>query len=205
MKTETELKFDKIIKQGIHFILKPLGFKKKGNNFYINKDYYGFIVNIQKSVLYSKDHIEFIINTGVFIPEVWAAYSYNENKPIPIFPREVECPIRIRIGGLINGLNQWYICDDDSNENVLIEDMKNALINYILPYLLSIQTKDDLLKLLNDKKFMIRPLDKLIYYGENNYKELLNEEFNTLINKKDINQEWLKTVIAYGNKYKLHI
>ena len=35
MKTSTEVKFDNIIKQGFHEILKPKGFKKKGNNFYL--------------------------------------------------------------------------------------------------------------------------------------------------------------------------
>ena len=33
MKTPTEVKFDKIVKVGFHEVLKPLGFKKKGNNF----------------------------------------------------------------------------------------------------------------------------------------------------------------------------
>ena len=49
MKTISEIKFDKVIKDGFHEILKPLGFKKKANNFYLKLDTIGQIINVQKS------------------------------------------------------------------------------------------------------------------------------------------------------------
>lgn len=48
MKTVTQEKFEKIIKQGFQEILKSLGFKKKTNNFYLQLEELGQIINIQK-------------------------------------------------------------------------------------------------------------------------------------------------------------
>jgi hypothetical protein len=69
MKTISELKFDKIIKDGFHEILKPLGFKKKANNFYLKLDTLGQIINVQKSAWGNKNNIDFTINTGIFVPK----------------------------------------------------------------------------------------------------------------------------------------
>lgn len=77
MKTLTEKKFDRVIKEGFHEVLKPLGFKKKANNFYLQRQDLGQIINIQKSGYFSKDHISFTINTGLFLPEYWRALSFN--------------------------------------------------------------------------------------------------------------------------------
>jgi hypothetical protein len=58
MKTVSGIKFDRIIKEGFHELLKPMGFKKKANNFYL---------------------IRFTINTGIFVPEFWVVfYDYRD-------------------------------------------------------------------------------------------------------------------------------
>lgn len=60
MKTSIEVKFDNIIKQGLHEVLKSKGFRRKNNNFYLQLPELGQIINIQKSSYYSKDHIHLI-------------------------------------------------------------------------------------------------------------------------------------------------
>jgi len=55
MKPETQEKFDKIIKESFIEILKPLGFKKKANNFYLQLEKIGHIINIQKSCYSTRD------------------------------------------------------------------------------------------------------------------------------------------------------
>lgn len=62
MNTETQEKFDRIIKESFTEILKPLGFKKKANNFYLPLEKIGHIINIQKSYYSPKDDIRFTIN-----------------------------------------------------------------------------------------------------------------------------------------------
>lgn len=70
MKTAAETIFDRIIKEGFQEYLKPLGFKKKGNNFYLQLPDVGQIINIQKSMYYSKSQIEFTINTGILFRNI---------------------------------------------------------------------------------------------------------------------------------------
>ncbi|CAM3654706.1 DUF4304 domain-containing protein [Sphingobacterium prati] len=95
MKTETQEKFDRIIKESFIEILKPLGFKKKANNFYLPLEKIGHIINIQKSYYSTKDGIRFTINVGIFSPEYWlACYNYH-NEEIPAFPAEHECLITL--------------------------------------------------------------------------------------------------------------
>ena len=79
MKSESEQKFDTLM-QACHLILKPLGFKKKGNNFFRKKDGFGQHINFQKSPFGTKDNISFTINTGVFLAEYWREMEYNKGK-----------------------------------------------------------------------------------------------------------------------------
>jgi hypothetical protein len=85
MKTASEEKFDSLIKD-CHQILKPLGFKKKGNNFFLKKNDFGQHLNFQKSSFRTREDISFTINTGIFLPEYWSTMDYNNGKSIPDFP-----------------------------------------------------------------------------------------------------------------------
>ena len=100
MKSEIEQEFETIIKNCFQTVLKPLGFKKKGNNFYRKLQDLGQIVNVQKSKFNSKEHISFTINTGLFIPEFWLIFYNYQGKSVPDYPTEPECAIRQRIGKL---------------------------------------------------------------------------------------------------------
>src|SRR5687768_3070214 len=85
MKTIAEEKFNQIVKYSFHEVLKPLGFKKKNNNFYKPYEGFGQMVNLQKSIYYSKEHISFTINLGLFLPEFYKGYL---NAEPPSFPSE---------------------------------------------------------------------------------------------------------------------
>jgi len=64
-----------------------LAFKKKGNNFYLQLDNIGQIVNVQKSMWGNKSKIDFTLNIGIFVPEYRRAY-YKFDKPTPNYPTE---------------------------------------------------------------------------------------------------------------------
>lgn len=202
MKTATEIKFDKVIKDGFHEILKPLGFKKKANNFYLQRQELGQIINIQKSSFYSKDHLSFTINTGIFLPEYWTGLIYNEGKEIPGFPTESECLIRKRIGKLRNQHDTWYDIDEKTDENALIVEMRANLSKYILPYFDSTKTKEDFLNLLDSEKLILAPLGKLIVYSELKQFKKAKTEYLTILKEKT-NPHFLETVKEYGQKYRL--
>lgn len=202
MKSTAELKFDRILKQGFHEILKPMGFKKKRNNFYLFKNGIGHIINLQKSYWGSKDKIHFTINTGIFLPEFWSAFYNYSNKPIPDYPTEPECILRRRIGQLKNENDLWYDITEDSDESQLIDEMKNNLSEHILPHFGQVLSKDMLLDLLDRQTTWLQPLEKLIVFGELGDKEKTKKEFLRLVSETR-NPSFLRTVEEYGKKYEV--
>lgn len=141
MKTETQEKFDKIIKEGFQEILKTFGFKKKANNFYLQLEELGQIINIQKSKWSTKDEISFTINTGIFVPEYWSVFYNYQNEEILKFPTEPVCLIRKRIGELRNQKDTWYELKNITNENVIVEEMKSNILDFIFPHFEKLNTK----------------------------------------------------------------
>lgn len=202
MKTISEIKFDRLIKEGFHEILKPLGFKKKANNFYLQRPDLGQIINVQKSSFYSKEHIHYTINTGIFLPEHWSGLIYNEGKVMPAFPTEPECLVRKRIGELRNEHDIWYDVDENANENKLIGEMRINLNEYILPYFEKAKTKEELLNKLESEKLILAPLDKIITYAELKQLEKAKAEYSIILKEKT-NPYFLETAKEYGRKYGL--
>lgn len=166
MKTKAEIKFDFIIKEGFQAILKPLGFKKKGNNFYLQLKELGQIINVQKSMFGSKDDIRFTINTGIFVPEYWYGFYNYQHKELPDYPTEPLCLIRKRIGELSGKSDTWYDIAEHTNENMLISEMRQNLHNHILPYFKTIETREACLAMLDKEVQHLAPMGKMIVYGE---------------------------------------
>ena len=201
-KTLTEIKFEKIVKEGFHEILKPLGFKKKSNNFYIQRQGIGQIINIQKSTWYSRDHNKFTINTGLFLPEYWSGLTYHQGKELPTFPTELDCIIRKRIGELRKQLDTWYDVDESTVENELIFEMRTNLEIYILPFFDRTKTKEALLDLMDTEILGLLPLGKLVVYGELKQFDRAKKEYENILSEKT-NPEFLKILKEYGHKYGL--
>ncbi|MFL5729111.1 MAG: DUF4304 domain-containing protein [Cytophagaceae bacterium] len=203
MKSPAEIKFDNILKHGFYETLKPLGFKKQGNNFYRQKDGIGYIINLQKSVFYSKDHIRFTINTGIFLPEFWLEYFKRAKKILPAFPAESECILRKRIGSLRNKKDIWYEVKAKTDEGALTEEMKKNLNKYILSHFGRILTKNALVKILDQEKTESIPLEKLIVFGELGHKGKVKTEFRKLLAEEGKNPVFLDSIQYYGKKYDL--
>lgn len=202
MKTVSEIKFDKIIKDGFHEILKPLGFKKKGNNFYLKLDSIGQIINVQKSAFGNKDSISFTINTGIFVPEYWLAFYNYSDKGLPDYPTEPQCLIRKRIGNLRNQHDTWYDVNERTDEQQLIAEMRKNLTEFILPYFNRFNSTEQMLHELDKADMMMAPLGKLIVYGELKQFDKAKREYEGLLSNK-INPHLLMTVREYGQKYGL--
>ena len=203
MKSIAETKFDKVVKLGFHEILKPLGFKKKANNFYSQRNDIGHIINLQKSSYYSKEHIHFTINTGVFLPEYWLAFCNFFNRPVPNYPTEPECILRMRIGELRKENDKWYDVTNESDEGDLIRQMNENLNEYILPHFGHTLSKDMLLEGLDQQALRATPLEKLIVFGELGEKAKAKREFEKLITETTRNPGFLETLKEYGKKYGL--
>ncbi|KDN55851.1 DUF4304 domain-containing protein [Flavobacterium seoulense] len=202
MKTVSEIKFEKIIKNGFQEILKPLGFKKKANNFYLKLDTIGQIINVQKSSFGNKDNISFTINTGIFVPEYWLAFYNYSDKGLPDYPTEPECLIRKRIGNLRNQHDTWYDVNERTDEQQLIEEMRKNLRDFILPYFDRLDSSEKMLQELESSNMMMSPLGKLIVYGELKKFDKAKTEYQLLLKHKTI-PSFLMTVKEYGQKYGL--
>ncbi len=205
MKTISQIKFDRIIKNGFHEILKPLGFKKKANNFHLKLGNIGQIINVQKSQFGDKHSIRFTINTGIFVPEYWLAFYNYSNKGLPDYPKEPECLIRKRIGDLRNQHDTWYDIEEQTDEQQLINEMKKNLTNFILPYFDRLNSTEKMLQELDklDKSDMrMTPLGKLIVYGEFKHFDKAKREYEELMNDKPT-PPFLITIREYGQKYGL--
>ena len=142
-KTEIEKKFDTLVSH-IFTFFKPLGYKKKGNNFrFYNKEIeFGKIVNFQKSMYYGKQHIHFTVNIGVY----FADYEYYmRNKKSRENFIEPSCAIRYRIGRLNNyECDKWYDLNDETDFEKIKEKLARDF-EKIISYFNKIKTKEDVI------------------------------------------------------------
>jgi len=203
MKSGAEVKFELIVKEGFHEILKPLGFKKKGNNFYRQLKDLGHIVNIQKSQWGSKNDITFTINCGIFSPEFWRGWAYNEGKKVPEYPTEPSCLVRRRIGRLRHKGDTWYDVNENADENNLIAQMKENTSQYILPWFNNFQSTQDVVAFLKQEERPCDPNDigKLIVFGELKMLDDVKLEFQRLLGKANWNPAYAALIKQYGRKY----
>jgi len=204
MKSEIEQEFETIIKNCFQTVLKPLGFKKKGNNFYRKLQDLGQIVNVQKSKFNSKEHISFTINTGLFIPEFWLIFYNYQGKSVPDYPTEPECTIRQRIGKLkYNNLDKWFEIDNNSDFSKLNHELNDSVVNFIIPYFEKTKTKNNIIQLLQDKSVGLEKFTRLVIFGE--YNELIKaqQEYENLKQDKYIFNNHKSTLKEYKEKYNL--
>jgi len=204
MKSEIEQEFETIIKNCFQTVLKPLGFKKKGNNFYRKLQDLGQIVNVQKSKFNSKEHISFTINTGLFIPEFCLIFYNYQGKSVPDYPTEPECAIRQRIGKLkYNNLDKWFEIDNNSDFSKLNHELNDSVVNFIIPYFEKTKTKNNIIQLLQDKSVGLEKFTRLVIFGE--YNELIKaqQEYENLKQDKYIFNNHKSTLKEYKEKYNL--
>lgn len=142
-KTVTQQQFDGLVAH-IWAYFKPLGYRKKGNNFrfYDRENEWGKIVNFQKSQWGSKDNIRFTVNIGLYLAE---CEFYALNKKSGDNFTEPVCAIRNRIGLITDyKTDKWY----DLNESVDIEKLRETIernfTQFVIPYLNKFTTKEDI-------------------------------------------------------------
>ena len=202
MKTVSQKKFDSVIKEGFQELLKPLGFKKKANNFYLQHDTLGQIINVQKSRWGNKDSTSFTINAGIFVPEYWLAFDNFNNQELPTYPTETQCLIRKRIGELRDQNDTWYDINERTDEQQLISEMRNNLTDFILPYFSRLSSTEKMLQELDSADVMMSPMGKLIVYGACGQFDKAKQAYEQLLSKST-NLELLLKVKQYGQKYGL--
>lgn len=202
MKTDAQLKFDKII-EIFRETLKPLGFKKKANNFYLQLSEIGQIINIQKSQSSNSSNILFTINIGIFEPKFWLQiYDYQHTKTIPNYPTEPECLIRKRIGELLNKGDIWYKIDNETDIKDLTFQIKETIKEYILPFFNGLS---DVKKIIEKSKqtpdLIVSKRAQMIFYAEYGLMTEAREIYKDLL--QNANPLALSAIKRDGQKYDL--
>ena len=203
MKTLSQHNFDTIVKHGFNAILKPEGFKRKGNSFYRQLPDLGHIINIQKSRWGSKNDIKFTINNGIFSPEYWRGQFHNQGKLLTTFPTEPECLIRQRIGALRNQDDTWYEVDESSDLVNLVAEMHENVRQYTLPWFAKCTSTQDFVTQLKQRTHTDSAFGKLIVFGELKMYDEAKSEFELLIGAASNNPHFQTTINEYGRKYGL--
>ena len=201
MKTDTQIKFDTIVKEGFTPLLKPLSFKKKALNYYRQLAEVGYIINIQKSSYGDRDHIKFRINIGIFEPKFW---SVSHKGQVPDYPTEPDCLIRKTINDLRSRNDLWYEVTDTTNEEALIKEMKEDIQNYILPFFDQLNSAQKIFSALEKDPYLLdMPFAPLIFYGEYGKAEKAQVVYNQLL--QGVNPLAERTLKGYAKKYDLNI
>ncbi len=199
MKTETQEKFDRIIKESFIEILKPLGFKKKANNFYLPLQKIGLIINIQKSYYSTKDDIRFTINVGIFSPEYWLACFNYHNKDVPAYPTEPECMIRERISSMRGLPDIWYNIITTTDIEELIAEMKYNISSFILPFFEKLNTVQKLINELEASETLLHTAAKMTFFAELKLLDKARAEYRK-ISKENYNPYQIASLKEYAEK-----
>ncbi|MNK14517.1 hypothetical protein D3C87_326400 [compost metagenome] len=202
MKTETQEKFDRIIKESFIEILKPLGFKKKANNFYLQLEKIGHIINIQKSYYSTKDDIRFTINVGIFSPEYWLACFNYHNKDVPAYPTEPECMIRERISCMRGLPDIWYNITPMTDIEELITEMKYNISSFILPFFEKLNTVQKLINELEASETLLHTAAKMKFFTELKLLDKARAEYRK-ISKENYNRYQIANLKEYAEKHGL--
>ena len=199
MKTDTQIKFDTIVKEGFTPVLKPLSFKKKALNYYRRLAEVGHIINIQKSSYGDRDNIKFRVNLGVFEPRFWAGSHIGQ---LPDYPTEPVCLIRKTINDLRGRKDLWYEIHNYTDEQKLIKEIQEDIQQYILPFFDQLDSVEKILSALEkDSNLLGITFDLLIFYAEHGQKEKAQTVYNQLLQK--VNPLAKPTLEGYAKKYGL--
>jgi len=192
MKTDTQIKFDTIIKDGFTPLLKPLSFKKKALNYYRQLSEVGHIVNIQKDRYSHRNHIKFRINIGIFEPKFWAVrYDFKHTEQVPDYPTEPVCLIR-------NEIHNY------TDEQKLIKEIQEDIQQYILPFFDQLDSIEKILLVVEkDSNLLGITFDLLIFYAEHGQKEKAQTVYNQLLQK--VNPLAESTLEGLAKKYGLNV
>ena len=190
MKTETEKQFDYLISKIIFPHFKSIGYKKLGNNFRLfdSENKFGKIVNFQKSSFYSKDHIHFTVNIGLYLSdfEYYHTKKYSADK----FTEPI-CAVRQRIGKLMNKSDIWYDLNLETNIEELQERLEHNFLKRVIPYLNRIKTREDIINqlLIEGSDYYIARIKTLYYSGHKERAlKILDQEYRRA---SKVGTEWL--------------
>ena len=125
--------------------LKENDFKKRGFHFFKSNGSIGYCVNIQNDKWNDANQTRFTLNVGIFTGSFWLEHEdYKHTGIVPSFPKEYECAIRERIGGLLTVKeDKWYCITSGTDVLKLWSDIEHDITEYIMPFFIRYNTESD--------------------------------------------------------------
>ena len=184
-----ESEFKEILSK-VSEITKPLGYKKEASNFRLYaSDGLCKVINFQKAKWNTKEHLEFVINVGVYFEKDTAI----EKRKF----KEYECQIRKRFK---NG-EKWWCIDRDTDADALFESVRNVL-EQIFEWFNVFADKETTIEMMLNGKAGQYTNDNIMHY--NNARLLVNMGYGERVyplikdleNKADIWRKLIKQIKA---------
>lgn len=135
---------DAVITAALGEPMKSAGFRKSGRNFRRAIGDGQQILNVQASTFNASDSGRFTVNLGAYFPSV----AELLDKPLgKSWPTEYQCHLRQRIGMLMPcRCDWWWELDSSSDCEVLAGELRDAAVQYALPWLDRVSTLDGALE-----------------------------------------------------------
>jgi Domain of unknown function (DUF4304) len=123
-------------------LLRPHGFKTRGNGFWRETDGLLQDIGFQASMWGDSRSGRFTINVGVTHPEMYALFV---RRPAPKNPSSAQWPITQRIGFLMSDKHDhWWIVDETTDIPTLGKDVASILEAAALPFLEALRAPEQL-------------------------------------------------------------
>lgn len=138
----TNDEYRKIILTRIYEVLKPKGFKKKGNNFFkLENDVY-LIVQLQSSISSAQNNLKLTVNLGIFSTLIEQSFSALNN------PSLVNSHWRKRIGFLDEKkFDKWWTITNSGEAEIAGQEITKILQEKGLLVLSELNSTDKLISL----------------------------------------------------------
>jgi hypothetical protein len=127
-----------IVGETIQPLLKPLGFKKRGLQWNRDRGDFVDVLTVQEAKHSTPEKRVFTLNLGVavkfFHEAVW-------QKSLSSSVSEADCPVRLRLGDLIQGRlfgdanDQWWEIEDTQSAKLIGKQLADALKDMGIPFL----------------------------------------------------------------------
>ncbi|MDQ0231864.1 DUF4304 domain-containing protein [Metabacillus malikii] len=182
--------YEHIKKNTISPLLKELGFKKKGNNYYKETNELAYTLNVQGSKWNDTERVDFRINLGIFSKAIYTpSYLQFSGYPVGKYPQVVDSVLQTSISSIKDGIDKWYVIESHTNveklEEMLLEDIEQV----VMPYFHRFQTVHDVIDELekhNDSSLYHLALLYHSLQNVNKVRDILLTEISETQNKEEI-------------------
>ena len=134
MPSEIGKKIDEVTSGALAARLKDHGYRKKGRTFHRRTDEATCVVNVQASVSNAGHEGSFTVNLGVYFPGIEEPLRGGSSSDPP---RESECTLRQRLGGLMpgSGGDRWWTVAKVSDLSAISDAVAESWRTYGRPWL----------------------------------------------------------------------